>query len=125
MLLTELLENLGLPDAELSVLFTGDRTMRALNRQYRGKDETTDVLSFSLTEGRFGRVQPDMLGDIVISVPVAWRQATEADHSLQQELNRLLIHGLLHLAGYDHEQGVHEARLMRTMERRLLRGLSL
>jgi probable rRNA maturation factor len=121
--LTKLLEKLNLPDAELSVLFIGDRAMRTLNRQYRGKDRTTDVLSFSLREGRFGGVQPNMLGDIVISVPVAWQQAVDAGLTMQQELERLLVHGLLHLVGYDHERGAADARSMRMKERSLLRRL--
>jgi probable rRNA maturation factor len=117
------LESLKLPDAELSVVFIGDRAMRTLNRQYRGKDRTTDVLSFSLREGRFGGVQPNLLGDIVISVPTARKQAVAAGLSMQEELERLLIHGLLHLAGYDHERGPAHARTMQLKERRLLRSL--
>jgi probable rRNA maturation factor len=118
-----LLENLNLPDAELSVLFIGNRAMRTLNRQYRDKDRTTDVLSFSLREGRFGGVQPNMLGDIVISVPVARQQAVDAGITLHQELERLLVHGLLHLIGYDHERGAADARIMRRKELSLLKGL--
>ena len=118
-----MLENLNLPEAELSVLFIGDRAMRTLNRQYRGKDRSTDVLSFSLREGRFGGVQPNMLGDIVISVPTARQQAVDAGLTLQQELERLLVHGLLHLVGYDHERGADDARTMRLKERGLLKRL--
>ncbi len=121
--LGKLLRSLGLPDAELSVLFIGDRAMRTLNRTYRGKDRTTDVLSFSLREGRFPHIQPDMLGDIVISVPVAARQAGEAGHSLTVEIERLLVHGLVHLLGYDHERGLREARRMERKERQLLKRL--
>ena len=121
--LTKLLESLNLPEAELSVLFVGDRAMRTLNRQYRGKDRTTDVLSFSLREGRFKGVQPDMLGDIVIAVPVARQQALDAGLTLQQELERLLVHGLLHLLGYDHERSATDARNMRIKEQNLLRKL--
>lgn len=118
-----MLKNLNLPDAELSVLFVGDRAMRTLNRQYRGKDRTTDVLSFSLREGRFKGVQPDMLGDIVISVPTARSQALAAGLTLQQELERLLVHGLLHLVGYDHERCAADARTMQVKERSLLKRL--
>lgn len=105
------------------MLFVGDRAMRTLNRQYRGKDRTTDVLSFSLREGRFNGVQPDMLGDIVISVPTALSQALAAGLTLQQELERLLVHGLLHLVGYDHERGADDARIMQLKERSLLKRL--
>lgn len=97
--------------------------MRTLNRQYRGKDRTTDVLSFSLREGLFDNVQPNMLGDIVISVPTAVRQAFDAGLTLQQELERLLVHGLLHLVGYDHERGAAHARSMQMKERSLLKRL--
>jgi len=97
--------------------------MRTLNQQYRGKDRTTDVLSFALQEGRFNKVQPNMLGDIVISVPTAGRQAVDAGLTLQQELERLLVHGLLHLIGYDHERGAAHARSMHMKERSLLKRL--
>jgi probable rRNA maturation factor len=117
------LGTLNLPEAELSVLFVGDRAMRTLNQQYRGKDRTTDVLSFALQEGRFNKVQPNMLGDIVISVPTAGQQAVDAGLTLQQELERLLVHGLLHLVGYDHERGAAHARSMQTKERSLLKRL--
>jgi probable rRNA maturation factor len=122
--LAKLLRVLGLPDAEVGVLFTGDRAMRSLNRRYRGLDRTTDVLSFSLREGKFSYIQPALLGDIVIAVPVAVRQAREQGHSLHREIERLLVHGLLHLLGYDHERDGKEAERMRRKEQRLLRVLN-
>jgi probable rRNA maturation factor len=121
--LRTLLRNAGLPDAELSILFVGDRAMRTLNRTWRGKDRTTDVLSFSLREGMFPRVRPELLGDIVISAPAAARQAREGGCSLGREIDRLLVHGLVHLLGYDHDRGPREDRRMRRKERELLRGL--
>ena len=108
-----------LPDAEVSVLLLGDRAMRTLNRRYRGKDRTTDVLSFPLREGKFPLVQRYLLGDIVICMPAAARQARVAGESLSQEIDRLLVHGLLHLLGHDHERGGREARRMEARERRL------
>jgi rRNA maturation RNase YbeY len=107
----------------LSVLFIGDRAMRTLNRTWRNRDASTDVLSFPLRDGRFPHIQPDMLGDLVISVPLAARQANEAGHSLTVEIERLLVHGLVHLLGYDHEQGHKEARRMERKERALLKRL--
>jgi rRNA maturation RNase YbeY len=98
--------------------------MRSLNRRYRGLDRTTDVLSFSLREGKFSYIQPALLGDIVIAVPVAVRQAREQGHSLHREIERLLVHGLLHLLGYDHERDGKEAERMRRKEQRLLRVLN-
>jgi len=118
-----LLEAAGLRDAGLSVLLVGDRAMRSLNRRYRGKDRTTDVLSFSFREGQGADVQHLLLGDIVISVPTALRQAREAGHTLYGEVDRLLVHGLLHLLGYDHERGAADDRRMRARERRLLEVL--
>jgi probable rRNA maturation factor len=97
--------------------------MRSLNKRYRGRDETTDVLSFALREGRFPGIQPDCLGDIVISVPRAERQAREAGHSLGSEIDFLLVHGLLHLLGYDHVRGGKEATRMKRRERALLKRL--
>jgi rRNA maturation RNase YbeY len=108
-----------LRDAEVSVLVVGDRAMRTLNRRYRGKDRTTDVLSFPLREGRFPFVQRVLLGDIVICMPAAARQARAAGETLLDEVDRLLVHGFLHLVGYDHERGVREARRMEARERRL------
>lgn len=87
-------------------------------------DRTTDVLSFSQREGRFPQIQPQVLGDIVISLPKAERQAREAGHSLPREIDRLLVHGLLHLLGYDHERGPAEALRMQRKERQLLSRLA-
>ena len=98
----------------LGVRFTGDRAMRQLNRDFRGKDKTTDVLSFpgeATPEGRH-------LGDIVISVPTAGRQADERGHALEREVRTLLLHGVLHCLGYDHESDGGE---MERLERRLRR----
>jgi len=123
--LANLLRSLGIPDAELSILFVGDRAMRTLNRTWRGKDTTTDVLSFSLREGKFPPLRSDMLGDIVISVPAAIRQAKAAGHAVAVELERLLIHGLAHLLGYEHERSVREARRMENKEQQLLKRMGV
>jgi rRNA maturation RNase YbeY len=108
----------------VSVLFVGDGAMRSLNRRYRRKDRTTDVLSFPFREGAYDGVQPDILGDIVISVPVSERQARQYGETNQRALDRLLVHGLLHLLGYDHERGAAEARRMEARERVLLEALA-
>ena len=122
--LRKLLAAVGLQNAELSVLFVGDCAMRTMNRRYRGKDRTTDVLSFAFREGAYGTVQHNMLGDIVVSLPVAERQARQAGETITREIDRLLVHGLLHLLGYDHEQGEQKARRMRNREKRLLEILN-
>jgi probable rRNA maturation factor len=99
--------------------------MRTLNKQYRGKNGTTDVLSFSMLEGPFIDVRPELLGDIAISIPVAEKQARAAGHSLAREIELLLVHGLLHLLGYDHEHSPAEARRMRRKEQMLLKRQTL
>jgi len=119
-----LLDGLGLKHAELSVLFVGDTAMRTLNRTYRNKDQTTDVLSFSMREGRFPDIQPDLLGDVVICLPQAARQARVSGMTAASEIDRLMVHGLVHLLGYDHEQGPKEAARMAAKERQLLLRLS-
>jgi len=117
--LRKLLSLTGQRNAEVSVLLVGDTAMRSLNRRYRGRDRTTDVLSFPLREGRFSRIQPQVLGDIVLSLPTAARQAKAAGESYYSEIERLLVHGYLHLLGYDHERSRAEARRMDGRERRL------
>jgi len=121
--LRKLLLLTGQRNAEVSVLLVGDKAMRSLNRQYRGKDRTTDVLSFPLREGRFSRIQPHVLGDIVLSLPAAARQAKAAGEPYHVEIGRLLVHGYLHLLGYDHERSRAEAGRMDGRERRLRKAL--
>lgn len=112
------------PGAEISVLFTGDEEIAQLNRAWRGKEGPTDVLSFSQTEGEFGDVAPQMMGDMVISVDTAARQAEAAGRTLDEELDTLLAHGILHLAGYDHEKGPGEARRMFAKQRKIVKTLA-
>ena len=96
---------------EVSIALVSDARMRALNRKYRGKDKTTDVLAFAEDQG---------LGDLVIATGVARRQAAEAGHSYQSELRVLALHGLLHLLGYDHHDRRDHGRMAR-LEARLRR----
>lgn len=107
--------------AEVSIVLTDDTHIRELNRNYRGVDRPTDVLAFSQLEGREfpSDSAPITLGDIVISVETAARQAGEHGHSLQDELDLLTVHGVLHLLGYD-DQTEEEAEEMRRHERRIL-----
>lgn len=114
-------------DVEVGVSFVDDREIRELNASYRDKDEVTDVLSFPLNEGGGYDVNPEsgfqMLGDIVICVPQAYRQAKEYDHTIQRELAFLTVHSALHLLGYDHVTGEEDAALMRSKEEAVLRQL--
>ncbi len=117
-----------LPGCELSLTLTSDEAIRALNRDYRKKDQATDVLSFSQIEER-GSPPPDPrevantkglpLGDIVISIDTALAQAGEYGVAPVERLRTLLIHGFLHLLGYDHERSPSEARKMFAREREL------
>ncbi len=115
------LESLGFEDAELSVLLVSDRRIRQLNRQYLGRNRPTDVLAFSQWEGGGERVQPAWLGDVVISAETAEEQAAGAGVELNQELDLLLIHGVLHLIGYEHTGSDEEAVVMNRKQRQVLR----
>lgn len=103
---------------QVSVLLTSNEAIRKLNRQFRGKNTATDVLSFPAE----ALIRKELAGDLAISVPTALRQATAHDHPLGTELKVLILHGLLHLAGYDHETDTGE---MAQRERRLRARLGL
>ena len=122
---TLLLEALGEERAELSVLLTDDATLRRLNRDYRGTARTTDVLAFAQGEGEsFAEVasaepRGPQLGDVVVSLDRARAQAERGGWTLPEEVGRLLLHGLLHLLGYDHVSGGQQAMRMGQQEERL------
>lgn len=106
--------------AELSVRLCGDAAIQELNRVWRGKDKPTDVLSFEQgARPGMGRVHA---GDVVISLPTAARQAEERGHGLATEVRVLVVHGVCHLIGHDHEDDA-EAEVMEALERRILAGL--
>jgi probable rRNA maturation factor len=117
-----MLAALRLSTAELSVALVDDAEIARLNRDYRDKSRPTDVLSFSLVEGDHSDHRGGMLGDVVISVETAAQQAGERHRSLDETVTRLMIHGVLHLIGHDHEVDA-EARAMAAEERRLWRAL--
>ncbi len=117
--LEKLVEELAPAADSVGVRFAGDRTVRRLNRDFRDRDKATDVLSFPGEESPEGR----HLGDIVISIPTAERQAEERGATLEEEVKLLLLHGVLHCLGYDHETDRGEMeRLERRLRRRWLRG---
>ncbi len=103
------MKDLNLEAADLSVTVTGDEEIRAINRQYRGRDRATNVLSFALEEGAPLPGAPRVLGDIVISTETVIREAGPLGYTDEEMFYFYLIHGLLHLIGYDHEQGEAEA----------------
>ena len=104
---------------ELSVLLADDKKIRALNKQYRGQDRATDVLSFSQNEGEENKPNSHLMGDVVISTVTAKRQAAEHGLTLEEEIVLLLIHGILHLLGFDHERSNEEACHMKQKTREL------
>jgi probable rRNA maturation factor len=118
-----LLAAIGETESAISLSLIGDSAMRELNRDYRRKDAPTDVLSFPMEQATAPGAER-LLGDVVISVDTALRQASEYDATLQRELYRLLIHGLLHLLGHDHVRAA-ERRVMEREERRLAAAIAL
>lgn len=118
-----LLRALDLADAELSIRLVDDAEIAEHNARYRGREGPTDVLSFSLVEGAHAERRGALLGDVLISLETASRQARSHRRSLESEVLHLVIHGALHLIGHDHvREG--EARAMRAEERRLWRAVS-
>ena len=120
-----LLNELGSPEGELSILITDDGNIAAINRDYFNRPWPTNVISFSMMEGEFADVNPEakMLGDIVISMETAEREAVEADMPVEENIVRLLVHGLLHIFGYDHEAPDADAERMARKSEQLMEML--
>ncbi len=117
-----LLASVDQRDAAISLTLVDDDAIRELNREHRGNDKATDVLSFPLEPEPFSGEK--LLGDIVISIDTARRQAADYDAPLQRELERLMIHGLLHVLGHDHMEAGERAR-MEAEERRLATAIGM
>jgi probable rRNA maturation factor len=114
---------LDLHDVELSILLTDDAMISELNRRYLRKNGPTNVLAFPMSEESLSE-KPAMLGDVVISVDTAMKESNQSGEPLEQTVSRLLIHGILHLLGYDHEKSRAESRRMKREEERLLALIS-
>lgn len=111
---------MGFPDAELSILILDNDGIQVINRDYLQRDRPTNVISFAMQEGAGGSLHPLLLGDVVISAERAAADATEAGIPFEHELAFLLLHGILHLLGYDHERGSElEADRMEAREREI------
>jgi probable rRNA maturation factor len=110
-------------DAALTVLLTDDHYIRKLNFQYRGIDKPTDVLSFQ-NEEDFSGYDEKYLGDIIVSIPTAEVQSSEAGHPIKNELSLLVIHGVLHLLGYDHDSSENK-RVMWALQEKVLSRLGI
>ena len=113
---------MGADDAAVAIVLVNDARIKGLNRAFRKQDRPTDVLAFSAREGPFGDLDSGVLGDVVISTETALRQAEELGHGMDEEILRLLIHGILHLLGYDHERSPRQARRMQSLERDVRRA---
>jgi len=100
------------PDSELSILIVDDREIAELNEEYLDRKGPTNVIAFPMQEGEFSRINPFLLGDVVISVETAAREGEEAGIPLEERMDELLVHGILHLFGFDHEKTEKEARKM-------------
>ncbi len=100
------------PDAELSILIVDDQQIARLNQQYLNREGPTNVIAFAMQEGPFTEISPDLLGDVVISVETANREAKSVGLDMAAYFDQLLIHGILHLLGYDHENDKSEAHKM-------------
>jgi probable rRNA maturation factor len=113
----ELLASLKLQDRDLSILFVDDRKITVMNKEFFGKERPTNVISFSYLEGMPG----EALGDVVISVERAADEARTAAIPFYERLFNLIVHGIVHIIGYDHVKGKPEARKMRYREKKLMR----
>ncbi|PKN06397.1 MAG: rRNA maturation RNase YbeY [Deltaproteobacteria bacterium HGW-Deltaproteobacteria-7] len=120
-----ILKILNCADKEISISFVDDEGIKQLNKQYLGKDKSTNVLSFSLQEGEYGNINPQILGDIVISTQTALRDAVKGKLTVEQEIDFLMIHGILHLLGYNHENTTkEETKKMRQKEKELFNEMN-
>jgi probable rRNA maturation factor len=119
----KLLKIMDCANKELSISFVDDNTIKQLNNHYLQRNHSTNVLSFSLQDGEYGNVNPHILGDIVISTETAQRDAIRSDLSLSEEIDFLIIHGLLHLLGFNHENTTKAQTTKMQMKERELFGI--
>ncbi len=120
-----ILDALASPEAELSLLVVDDEGIAPLNQQYLGRPGPTNVIAFPMQEGPYSEVSPHLLGDVVISVETCQREADAAGIGFEKHFVELLIHGILHLFGYDHEKSSTEAERMFRKTNALLAHLGL
>jgi probable rRNA maturation factor len=116
-----ILDALKSPEGEISLLLVDDPQIAAMNRRFLGREGPTNVIAFPMREGRFSGLSPNLLGDVVISVDTAHREARAAGSAVDERIAQLLVHGILHLYGYDHENDAADARRMAAKSRRLLK----
>jgi len=107
-----ILNALAFPDAELSILIVDDPQIEQLNRTYLGREGPTNVIAFPMREGSYADINPQLLGDVVISIDTAAKEAGAMGIAVETRIHELLVHGILHLFGYDHEDNEQETRRM-------------
>jgi probable rRNA maturation factor len=118
-----ILTELGLLEAELSLLFVSDLQIQALNRRYLRRDKPTNVLAFPMRDGEFPTLHPHLLGDLVISVETANRQSNRFGLDEMEMVILLIVHGVLHLIGYEHEGTKKGAREMTLKQKELFQRM--
>jgi rRNA maturation RNase YbeY len=116
----QIMAYLGCAEQELSVVFGSDRLLQELNRTYRHKDRPTNVLAFPQSPTYAGEPASSMLGDVLVSLPTAAREAQDLNQSLEERVVYLVLHGILHLLGYEHEGSVAQRRRMEALEQEVL-----
>jgi len=112
---------LDCPDGEISILIVDDPQIAELNQQYLNREGPTNVIAFAMREGEFSDLSPHLLGDVVISADTAAQEAQIAAMSMPQRFSELLVHGILHLMGYDHETSEKYARVMEDRSKELMK----
>ena len=118
-----ILNALDCPDGELSILIVNDSRIEALNKQYFNRHRPTNVIAFPMREGKFADITPQLLGDVVISADTAYQEGINAEISVEERFTQLLIHGILHLFGYDHETTEQEALKMEKKSEEIMKVL--
>jgi len=116
-----ILNALGSPEGELSILVVDDSEIKTLNKNYLNRSKPTNVIAFPMKEGDFSDINPQLLGDVVISIETAGREALQSEISTEERFAQLLVHGILHLFGFDHEKSEQDARKMEKKSNELLK----
>ncbi len=115
-----ILNALGSPESELSIVIVGDSEIASLNSEYLHHEGPTNVIAFPMQEGEFSGINPGLLGDVVISIDTAEKESKVAGMDIEKRFDELLVHGILHLFGYDHVTDEGEAQIMEEKSHELL-----
>ncbi|MAF33897.1 MAG: rRNA maturation RNase YbeY [Desulfobacter sp.] len=117
----DILNALDCPDGELSILLVDDPQIEILNTKYLNRRKPTNVIAFPMQEGKLSNISPTILGDVAVSIDTAAKEGEEAGIGMEKRLTELLLHGILHLLGYDHENNEQEAEEMERKSAALLK----